>query len=69
MQIFQFANGAVTTTQYGGTIDVTPAVAPAVGGDFTLRLRNGAVPNTNPGQIVAVADDGAVSAPFTVENR
>jgi Fibronectin type III domain/Chitobiase/beta-hexosaminidase C-terminal domain len=68
------ANGTVATTQsealrYGGIVNLTAAVAPEVGTTFSLRLRDGQAPATNPGFVVAIANDGGKSAPTAVANR
>jgi hypothetical protein len=49
------------------SVGITPAVAPATGGTYDWRLRNG-VPTTNPGRIVVKSSNGGVSAPFQATN-
>lgn len=58
------ANGQPGTALGSGV--VTAAAAPATGGAFDIRLRNGAAPATNPGRIFAVSTDGGIAGPFTV---
>jgi hypothetical protein len=54
------------TGQSLGQAAVTAAAPPATGGEYDLRLRNGAAPATNPGTIYAVSSGGGVAGPFTV---
>jgi hypothetical protein len=67
------AVGAIVTIRAGsptgtvlGQAAVTAAAPPAVGGDFTLRLRNGAAPAQKPATIYAVSNNGGIAGPFTV---
>jgi Fibronectin type III domain len=48
---------------------VTAAAPPETGGVYDIRLRNGAAPATNPGQIWVTSNGGGVAGPFTVANR
>lgn len=58
---------AATDQQIGTTtVAMVPAVAPATGTTFDLRLRNGAAPAANPGRIYVKSSLGGKSAPFTV---
>jgi hypothetical protein len=41
---------------------------PEVGGEWDVRLRNGASPATNPGRIFVESSMGGVAGPFTVSN-
>jgi hypothetical protein len=50
-----------------GSASVINAGTPA-GGDYELRLRNGAAPTTNPGRIFVESNMGGVAGPFTVTN-
>ncbi len=50
-----------------GSASVINAGTPA-GGDYELRLRNGAAPATNPGRIFVESNMGGVAGPFTVTN-
>jgi hypothetical protein len=52
-----------------GSAAVTAAAPPATGGDYDIRLRNGAAPPTNPGQIWVTSNGGGVAGPFAVANR
>jgi hypothetical protein len=65
--------GATVTIRVGsptgqslGQAAVTAAAAPATGGEYDFRLRNGAAPATNPGTIYVVSSGGGVAGPFTV---
>lgn len=51
-----------------GTVTATPAVAPATGGEFTLRVRNAAA-NPNPGTVWIESTVGGVAGPTTVAGR
>jgi Chitobiase/beta-hexosaminidase C-terminal domain/Fibronectin type III domain len=51
-----------------GTQQVVAAAAPATGGDYDFRLRNGAAPASNPGNIYVESDGGGVAGPFAVSN-
>jgi hypothetical protein len=69
------AVGATVTIRTGsatgpsiGSGPVTAAVAPATGGVFDLRIRNGAAPTRNPGQIWITSSQGGVVGPVTVAN-
>jgi hypothetical protein len=64
------ANAAGTgpgTAIVGATDTVVAAVAPAVGGTFSIRLQTNALP-TNPGTIFVKSNVGGVAGPFTVAN-
>jgi hypothetical protein len=50
-----------------GTATVINAGTPA-GGDYELRLRNGAAPATNPGRIFVESNMGGIAGPATVTN-
>jgi hypothetical protein len=43
-------------------------VAPATVNDYSVRVRNGAAPPTNPGTIYVTVPGGGVAGPFTVAN-
>jgi len=47
---------------------VTAAAAPATGGEYDMRLRNGAAGTSNPGKIWVTSTGGGVAGPFTVTN-
>ncbi len=49
-----------------GTATVTAAVPPAVGGDFDIRLRNGAAPAAKPPVVFVDSNMGGTAGPFTV---
>jgi hypothetical protein len=50
-----------------GSATVINAGTPA-GGDYELRLRNGAAPTANPGRIFVESNNGGVAGPATVVN-
>ena len=52
-----------------GRVTVTAAVAPATGGDYTLRLRNAAAGATNPGTVWIESSVGGTAGPATVVNK
>jgi hypothetical protein len=54
-----------TGTIYGTAV-VTAAVAPATGGDFDIRLRNGAAPGTKPPTVFVESNLGGTAGPFPV---
>ena len=54
-----------TGTIYGTAV-VTAAVAPATGGDFDIRLRNGAAPGTKPPTVFVDSNLGGTAGPFPV---
>jgi hypothetical protein len=56
---------AATDKVIGGATAVTPAVAPATGTTFDVRLRAG-VPNPKPARVYVKSSLGGVSAPFAV---
>ena len=58
-------SGSPTGLVLGQTVS-TAAVAPATGGDVNLRLRNGAAPASNPGQIWLESTAGGTTGPFPV---
>jgi hypothetical protein len=51
-----------------GSGRVPAAPAPAVGGVYDLRFRDGAAPATRPATIYVVSSLGGVAGPFTVAN-
>jgi hypothetical protein len=61
------ADGTIDKTKSLGTAAVVNAGTPA-GGEWELRLRNGAAPATNPGRIFVESSMGGVAGPFTVSN-
>ena len=61
--------GAPLIANANPTANLVAAVAPATGTTFSFRLRNGAAPTANPGQIVVRSSSGTVSAPITVTNN
>ena len=62
------ADGTIDRTRSLGTAQVTAAAAPATGGEYDIRLRNGAAPPTNPGRIFVESNGGGVAGPFVVAN-
>lgn len=52
-----------------GTAPVTAAAAPETGGVFSLRLRDGNAPATNPGNIWIESSLGGTAGPITVVNK
>jgi hypothetical protein len=59
--------GSPTGTALGtGTVTVAPA--PATGGVYDLRFRDGQAPATRPATIYVVSSLGGVAGPFTVAN-
>ena len=65
--------GATVTIRSGsatgpilGTGPVTAAAAPATGGVYDLRFRNGQAPATRPATIYVVSSQGGVAGPFAV---
>jgi hypothetical protein len=48
-----------------GTVSATPAVAPATGTTFDIRLRNAAAGTANPGKVYVKSSLGGVSPVFT----
>jgi hypothetical protein len=62
------AAGGIDRSRSLGSATVTAAAAPAVGGEYDIRLRNGAAPATNPGRIYVESNGGGVAGPFTVAN-
>ncbi|MBG6183895.1 hypothetical protein IWX65_001863 [Arthrobacter sp. CAN_A214] len=70
------AVGSVITLHKGslggpvlGRATVTAAVAPATGGEFSLRLRDAAAGTSNPGTVWIESSVGGVAGPTTVTNR
>jgi hypothetical protein len=70
------AVGGTVTVRVGGpggtiigTAPVTAAAAPETGGVFTLRLRDGNAPATNPGNIWIESTLGGTAGPITVANK
>ncbi len=59
------ADGSLGAAIPGATAQVVAAAPPGIG-DWTIRLRNAAAGNANPGRIIAKSDGGAITAPFTV---
>jgi hypothetical protein len=49
-----------------GTGRMTPATAPATGGVYDLRFRDGLAPRTRPATIYVVSSLGGIAGPFTV---
>jgi hypothetical protein len=62
------ASGEIDRTKSLGSGQVVPAVAPATGGEYDIRMRNGSAPATNPGKIFVESDSGGVAGPFVVAN-
>jgi hypothetical protein len=60
--------GAIDRNQRLGAAGVTAAAAPATGGEYDIRLRNGAAPARNPGRIYVESNGGGLAGPFTVSN-
>src|SRR6185436_13193820 len=60
------ADGSIGAIIPNAIATVTAAVAPATGGAWEVRLRNGNVPATNPGRIFAKSNGGGLAGPFTV---
>jgi hypothetical protein len=61
--------GTIDRTKSLGTAQIVPAVAPATGGEYDIRLRNAAAPATNPGKVFIESDSGGVAGPAVVANR
>jgi hypothetical protein len=49
-----------------GSATATAAAAPETGGEYDIRLRNGAAPATRPAQIWVKSNGGGVAGPFAV---
>jgi hypothetical protein len=64
----QTSTGAIDRTRSLGSAQVVPAVAPATGGEYDIRMRDANAPATNPGKIYVESDSGGVAGPFTVTN-
>ncbi|MGF9663808.1 fibronectin type III domain-containing protein [Arthrobacter crystallopoietes] len=62
------ADGTIGTAIPGANAAVVAAAPPGIG-DYSIRLRNGSVPATNPGRIFVKSSGGGVAGPFTVTNR
>ncbi len=62
------STGAIDRTRSLGSGQIVPAVAPATGGTYDIRLRNANAPATNPGKIFVESDSGGVAGPFVVAN-
>jgi hypothetical protein len=62
----QTPTGAIDRTRSLGSAEVVPAVAPATGGEYDIRMRDGNAPPANPGKIYVESDGGGVAGPFTV---
>ncbi len=62
------ADGTIDRTRSLGSALVTAAAAPDTGGEYDIRLRNGAAPATNPGRIFVESNGGGVAGPFVVAN-
>lgn len=62
------ASGAIDKTKSLGSAQLIPAVAPATGGTYDVRMRNAAAPPTNPLKIYVESDSGGVAGPFVVSN-
>ncbi len=60
------AGGAIDRTKSLGTGQIVPAVAPATGGTYDIRMRNANAPAVNPGKIYVESDSGGVAGPFIV---
>ncbi|APX01915.1 hypothetical protein BWQ92_09500 [Arthrobacter sp. QXT-31] len=52
-----------------GTAAVTAAAAPATGGVWSMRLRNGAAGTSNPGSVWVESTVGGMAGPLTVTNK
>jgi hypothetical protein len=69
------AGGTVTvrvanaTGRVLGTAAITAAVAPATGGVWSLRLRDGAAGTSNPGSVWVETTLGGMAGPLTVSNK
>jgi hypothetical protein len=59
------ADGTIGAAIPGANAAVVAAAPPGIG-DYTIRLRAGAMPTTNPGRIFVKSSGGGVSGPFTV---
>jgi hypothetical protein len=62
------STGAIDRTKSLGSQQVVPAVAPATGGTYDIRMRNANAPATNPGKVFVESDSGGVAGPFVVTN-
>ncbi len=62
------STGAIDRTRSLGSGQIVPAVAPATGGTYDIRLRNANAPATNPGKIFVESDSNGVAGPFVVAN-
>jgi hypothetical protein len=60
-------DGAIDTSRSLGSAAVVSVGAPT-GGEYDVRLRNGAAPTTNPGRIYVKSTGGGVAGPFVVAN-
>jgi len=62
------STGTIDRTRSLGNAQTVPAVAPATGATYDIRMRNGNAPATNPGKIFVESDSGGVAGPFVVAN-
>jgi hypothetical protein len=60
------SNGTIGAAIPNTVATVTAAVAPATGGVWEVRLRNGNVPAQNPVRIFAKSSGGGIAGPFTL---
>jgi Fn3 associated/Fibronectin type III domain len=60
------ANGTIDRIKSLGTGQLVPAVAPATGGTYDIRMRNANAPATNPAKIYVESDSGGIAGPFIV---
>ncbi len=63
------SSGAIDRSRSLGIVQSVPAVAPATGGTWDLRLRNANAPATNPGRVFVESQNGGVAGPFVVTNK
>jgi hypothetical protein len=61
------ADGSMGAAIAGASARVVPAAPPGVGA-YTIRLRDGHAPATNPGRVLVTSSGGGVAGPFTVPN-
>jgi hypothetical protein len=60
-------NGAIDTSRSLGSATVV-SVGAATGGEYDVRMRDGAAPRTNPGRIYVKSTGRGVAGPFVVAN-
>jgi hypothetical protein len=58
--------GSATGRILIASVPITPAVAPATGGDFDGRVRSTAAPATKPASVFVISSNGGTAGPFPV---